>query len=774
MFPHIASVVSRRRVLPAAGCARLRLLASRARSLAALLACVLIFRPALAQTAPQRQPEPQSSHPSEQARWGPGLRSASELPRVTTSVVVHGKAASGYLSETISTGNLAGVPIQQLPLSVTAITRSVMTDQFSRTLADVVKNDASIGEDYAPVGYYGDFEIRGFPIDLATGLEIDGMTIAGEQDVPLENKQQVEFLEGVSSLQSGVASAGGVINFITKPPAVVKTLDLATDHRGGAYAAMDLGGFLGHSKQIGLRANLAGEKIESYVKDANGWRAMGSIAADWRLSRQLVLRGDYEYQYKVQRSVSGYQLLGGTTVPSPVYPSTMLGQQSWSKPNTFNTFNTSVRLNYEFHPGWQLFAAASNSQSLINDYVVYAYGCYYEAACTLPGGSPPWFFAPNGDYDIYDYRDPGELRIDKEAKLIVTSQVRTGPIRHNLALGAVLFRRSVQQPSRAVYDYVGTENVYQPVHPFPMESIDGEPDKAGPRVLYENNHQSAALVQDRIDLPARIQLIAGGRLDSVRDHNYSGSSFTDKVVWLPRYAALFSPVRRLTIYGSYGVQLSLGPQAPFWAGGFYMPPYLTRQVEVGAKSQLTQRLLVTAALYHMRAPFFYPKAVGDQGNQAFVSEGRETHNGLGLSAQGEAASWLHLTASVAAISALSSNTGTPAFNNKQVINVPRLRTSVFADISFRRLDNLHLMPGWSYTGRKEATRDDRVSVPGYNIFNLGASYTPGGEQGRVTFRLYVENLFDKFYWKDTGANYGDTFVHLGAPTTVHLSAHYVF
>jgi iron complex outermembrane receptor protein len=60
----------------------------------------------------------------------------------------------------------------------------------------VVKNDASIGEDYAPVGYYGDYEIRGFPIDLATGLEVNGMTIAGEQDVPLENKERVEFSEG--------------------------------------------------------------------------------------------------------------------------------------------------------------------------------------------------------------------------------------------------------------------------------------------------------------------------------------------------------------------------------------------------------------------------------------------------------------------------------------------------------------------------------------------------------------------------------------------------
>ena len=84
------------------------------------------------------------------------------------------------------------------------------------------------------------------------------------------------------------------------------------------------------------------------------------------------------------------------------------------------------------------------------------------------------------------------------------------------------------------------------------------------------------------------------------------------------------------------------------------------------------------------------------------------------------------------------------------------------------------MPGWSYTGRKEATRDDAVSVPSYNLFNLGARYTPGGEQGRVTFRIFAENIANKRYWSDTGASYGDTFIWLGAPTTVRLSAHYAF
>jgi len=106
--------------------------------------------------------------------------------------------------------------------------------------------------------------------------------------------------------------------------------------------------------------------------------------------------------------------------------------------------------------------------------------------------------------------------------------------------------------------------------------------------------------------------------------------------------------------------------------------------------------------------------------------------------------------------------------------VPRLQTTLFADVLVAHVRGLHLMPGWRYTARKEATRDDLVSVGGYNLFGLGARYTPGGENGRVTMHLYADNILNKRYWKDTGASYGDTFIHQGAPTTVRLAAHYRF
>ena len=780
---------------------------------ALVLALSLALASAASAQSQQSAVTPQSAQPTPSSRQ-------QKIAPVSTTVIVHGDAGDNYLPDSLTAGTLGAEPLQNTPLSATVVTRRMLSDQQARLLSDVVKNDASVDDDYVPVGYYGVYEIRGFPIDLSTGIEINGMTIAGEQDVPLENKQSVEILKGIAGVESGVAAAGGLIDYVTKQPAAVHDLDLGADHRGTAYGAVDIGHLFGVRKQVGLRANLATEHIVSYMNDTNGWRAVGAGAGDWRISPNATLTGNFEYQHKVERDGSGYQLLGGTTLPdiNSIYRSTMLGDQPWGPPDSYDVFNTGARLDYALPHNWSAFAAVSLSHSLIQDNVIYAYGTPLDSNgnATCPGVTNPlaYFFCPavpgvtpGGDYGIYDYRDPGELRIDGVAEAMLTGHVKTGAISQDLTLGGELFLRSVQQPGQppagspdnitdgAVYSYLGAENIYQPMASYPIEtdSITGTPDQAGPRTLWEDSHQSSAVVQDRIHLPARIQLIAGGRFDSLRDQNYSATATdpsipptpTDKSLWLPQYAVTFNPITNLTLYGNYGVLLSLGPQAPWWVdnGSQFLAPFFTRQSEIGAKYEPGQRILITTALFHMRAPFFYPKILsaadatcpsGNPGDQCFESEGRETHNGVELSAQGKAAKWLHLSGSAMAMNAISGNTGTPSFDNKQVINVPHLHTALFADVAVPHLRGLYLMPGWTYTSRKEATRDDAVSVPSYNIFNFGARYTPGGEQGRVTFRLYANNIADKLYWSDTGASYGDTFVWLGAPTTVRLSAHYTF
>jgi iron complex outermembrane recepter protein len=456
----------------------------------------------------------------------------------------------------------------------------------------------------------------------------------------------------------------------------------------------------------------------------------------------------------------------------------MLGYQPWSKPNTFDAFNAGSRLEHTFKGNWTARVAGSYSHSLIDDNVIWPYGPALDAnGNSLCPDSPYYFFCPDGTYEVYDYRSPGELRIDAEGEALVQGHFVTGAISHDVVGGGSIFHRSVELSPTVVYTPLGVENIYQPDIPYAPEN---PYQQAGPATLADFNRQAAGIVQDRMHLPAGISLLAGGRYAQVSDFNYAKA----RTLWLPQYAATFAPGKDLAFYGNYGVLLSLGPQAPWWAdnANLFLDPFFTRQAEVGVKYE--RQILLTADVFRMRQPFFYPRAIMatdsfctgaiTPGDLCFESAGHETHDGIELNAQGKATSWLQMTASLEAMRAISSDTGTLAFDGKQVINVPRLHSAVFADMLLPHLRGLHLTPGWSYTSRKEATRDDQVSVAGYNLFNLGARYTPRGENGRMTLRLYADNLFDKRYWKDTGASYGDTYIHLGAPTTVRLSAHYTF
>ena len=724
---------------------------------------------AIAQRQPENQPQSNETQPP-----------AAKLPRVTTTVEVHGEVKDDYLSGTTTAGSLDGISLKETPLSVSAVSRAVLSDQVARVLSEVLKNDASVGEDYAPVGYYGDFEIRGFPIDLASGLEINGMTIAGEQDVPLENKESVEVVKGIAGLESGVAAAGGLIDYVTKEPyaRLHPAIDMATDHRGTSYGALDLGRVFPSRFEPGIRLNLGGEDIHTYVQHADGWRGVGAADSQLRFDSNTNLYSDFEYQHRIERSEAGFQLLGGTTVPTGVFPSTMLGYQPWGKPNTFDVFNAGSRFTHTFNPQWATHLSGSYSHSLIDDNVIYPYGAALDAnGNSLCPDSPAYFFCPDGSYEIYDYRSPGELRIDADGEALVEGHFTVGKLTNDLVGGGSLFHRSVDLSPTIVYTQLGVENIYQPDAAYAPES---PYQHAGPATLADFNHQASAIVQDRVHLPGGVALQAGGRNVRVSDFNYAAG----RNLWLPQYAATYAPTKDVTVYGNYGVLLSLGPQAPWWVdnANAFLDPFFTRQSEVGVKYE--RQILLTAALFRMRQPFFYPRAIQaadnfctgtvTPGDLCFESDGHETHDGAELSAQGKATTWLQLTGSAAAIRAISSETGTSAFDNRQVINVPHLHTALFADVLVPHARRLHLMPGWSYTSRKEATRDDVVSVPGFNLFNLGARYSPDGEQGHVTLHMYADNILDKRYWKDTGASYGDTFIHQGAPTTVRLSVHYTF
>ena len=129
---------------------RLPLQAAFRRFVLASTCIVVLAANAVAQTSTQGTPNARSA--ASQATTTPGQDQA-KLPQVNTTVVVHGEIKDDYLPETVTVGTLDGESLQQSPLSATVVTRDILNDQVARVLSDVVKNDASVGEDYAPVGY---------------------------------------------------------------------------------------------------------------------------------------------------------------------------------------------------------------------------------------------------------------------------------------------------------------------------------------------------------------------------------------------------------------------------------------------------------------------------------------------------------------------------------------------------------------------------------------------------------------------------------------------
>lgn len=693
---------------------------------------------------------------------GNSLAAELELPALN----IQGQDESGYRAQSASVGGFDEAPLLDTPASITVINAALIKDQQARLLSEVLRNDASVGESYAPIGYYENFVVRGFSLNAASSYKINGRTVTGEQNVALENKQRVELLKGLAGLQSGIAEPSGVINYVTKRPEDVRSVTVSTDDRGSGYIATDVGGWFGSEQQFGLRANVAHEDLNSYVEHANGQRDFVSLAFDWNISPDAVLQLDAEYQDKQQRSVPGYQLLGGTEVPHDASPRKLLGHQSGSKQVGIDSLNLNGKFEYRFSDQWKGSVSAARSKVVIDDYSSFAWGCYGSPSCA--GVKVPNYFSPEGNYDIADYRSPDDTRRNDEIQAAMTGLFDTAGIGHELTFGTSAFRRVIDK-RKSVNEYIGSGNIDQDPETFlPTD----KPLNDSHRRL--DSRQYGLFVTDRISFNEQWQTVLGGRevrLDEKSfDQNGVQERHTQQYEFLPNAALIYKPMANLSLYTSYSKGLSLGGEAPWYANndGEILAPTVSRQIEAGVKYDW-RRISFAAAVFQTRQAYQYAKP-DSAGDFTYVQQGQQKNTGLELSANGWATERLQIATSVAAIRARVNGSGTPQYEGHQTINVPKLRASVYADYALPWVNGLAILGGVQYSASKNASRTGNVEVGDYALVNIGSRYTTKVDGYETVLRLSVDNLFDKRYWRDAGEYMGDDYLFQGAPLTARLSA----
>ncbi|WP_441375421.1 TonB-dependent siderophore receptor [Acinetobacter lwoffii] len=694
------------------------------------------------------------------------LTYAEDAVQQLDTIVITADQSIPYSSAKVNVEGFATNSLQKLPASVSILTADLIAEQHARVLSDVVKNDAAIGEGYAAIGYYPNFVSRGFALDLASSYLINGNVIRGEQNVALENKERVEILKGISAIQSGMSTPGGVVNYVTKRPKDIQALTFSADQHGQFSVATDLGGFWGDEQQFGYRINLVNEQVESYVDHVDGERYLAALALDWKTSEQSKLEFDLEAQRSEQRSVPGYQLLDGK-VPENVKWDRLLGYQTWGKPVTIDSLNSSLKYSYALNSDWNLGLVAAHSKSRVDDYSSFAYG-YYREGCLEEYSCNT--FGKAGEYDIYDYQNPDETFKTNQFKVKLDGVIDTNWVQHHLNFDLTYTDKS-RNRYNGINQYINSEdyvgNIYQ-------DTYDRIPEEGnlGPYFKALDSKQTALTFLDRIEWNEHWTTLIGGKWIELDEQAYDADRVkvrdTDLGKFLPQFAISYSPLESTTVYASYAKGLSDGKTAPWFAenAAETLAPIYSEQYEIGLKQQIKQFLL-TASLFDLRQDNQYSKPIS--GLRYFIAEGEQHSQGLELGLNGALTDHLALTSSFALTKARLENVEAVEYGNHQAQNVPKARFATHLRYNVPSIAGFTVLAGGQYSSSKYANKEGAAKVAGYSVVDLGAAYQFKLNTTDALLRLNINNLFNKKYWRDAGEFLGDDYLFLGSPRTATLS-----
>lgn len=681
------------------------------------------------------------------------------------TIVITADESTPYFSSTVKIEGLGTDRLQKAHASISVVTADVIADQQARVLSDVIKNDASVGDGYAAIGYYPNFVSRGFALDLASSYLVNGNVIRGEQNVALENKERVEILKGISAIQSGMSTPGGVVNYVTKRPKDIQALNFSADEHGQFAVAGDVGGFWGKDQQFGYRINLVNEQIDSYVDHVDGERYLAALALDWKATAQSKFEFDLEAQRSEQKSVPGYQLLDGK-VPQNVKWERLLGYQSWGKPVTIDSLNSSLKYNYTFNDDWNLGLVASHSKSKVDDYSIFPFG-YYRDGC-LEAYSCNTFGA-QGEYDLYDYQNPNDTFKTNQFKIKLDGLVNTDWAKHHLSFDLTQTDKS-RHHYTGIYQYVNSTDYVGNIYQDSYDRIREEGD-LGPYFKALDSKQTAFTVIDRIEWNEQWSTLMGGKWIELDEQAYNETEQvrdTDLGKFLPQFAVSYSPTESTTVYASYAKGLSDGKTAPWFAenSADTLAPIHSEQYEIGLKQQI-HNFLLTAAIFDLRQDNQYSKPISDK--RYFVQEGEQHSLGLELGLSGELSDYLALSSSLALTRARLDDVEAVEYGNHQAQNVPKIRFATHLTYQVPTIEGFRVLAGGQYSSSKYANKQGTAKVSGYSVFDLGAAYQFKLNTTDAQLRFNINNLLNKKYWRDAGEFYGDDYLFLGAPRTATFS-----
>ena len=671
---------------------------------------------------------------------------AQQLPEI----IVNGQSNDNdYVPGVSHVGAKTEQALRDIPQTVNVVNKDLMVSQGATSLADALRNVPGITIGGAEGGQIGNnINLRGFT--ARTDIYIDGFRDRGQYYRDVFDLEQVEVLQGPSSMLFGRGSTGGVINQETKQAQLTNFAILSGTIGSDGRARSTLDDNVKLSENSALRVNVFAQDLQT-TREVMSNKDFG-VAPTLRLliGQPTEITLSALLQHNNDMPDYGVQSLNGRPVTAS--PNTYYGLASDQTNQDIAMFNSVIKHTFD-----DVFVVRNQTQ--LNRYTTDAQESAAHALSTsntLAGLiTPPAF----GNYNPANLwvelqshdRNIVDTSIDNQTDLI--ARFNTGSIRHELITGAEIgydtyTNQSMTRTGTGLpAGYIGFVSLQNPsdIAPASVTTAMGN--------LAQSTANTVGLyINDTLSLTEQWKLISGIRWDRFDAHINNSISLPsqatqDASFTSVREGLIYQPTEQQSYYLSYGTSFDpLLEQMTLTNGQQNLPPTTTRSYEIGGKwDLLSDKFSVATALFNEKQDNVYSASNGE-----YLASGNWLIKGATLSAVGHvtdklqiSSGYMHLDPKV--INTVDGTAGsTPA-------NTPKDTVNLWATYD---IDPAWQIGGGGFYMSQRFVADtgitstlpqgnvDRVSVPSYTRWDATLAY----HQAQYDIRLNLQNLTNKQYY----------------------------
>jgi catecholate siderophore receptor len=656
-----------------------------------------------------------------------------------------------YKAESARTTTKTDTPLQDVPQSVSVITRQSIDDLNMRNIGDAMLYVPGVsmaqgeGNRETPV-------IRG---SSSTGdFFLDGMRDDVQYYRDLYNIERVEVLKGPNGAIFGRGGVGGLINRVSKEaggdPLRQFTLQLGTE--SNKRAALDFG--QGLNEVWAFRINGMYEDSASYRDDVTLERYGINPTLSWLVGDRTKVTFGVEYFHDeriADRGVSSY--LGR---PLDTDPGTFFGDPAQSPTDTTVTMGN-VFIEHYFSDTFVL-----RNRTRYADYDKFYQNVFPGAVNTAPvSGNPPGTVVLISAYNNAMQRENFFNQTD------LNFSISTGSIEHKFLAGAELGRQVTENlRNTGFFDTVafGTASINVPVS-SPRTTL---PLTFRPNATDADNNGTAKIaavyVQDEIALTKQFLLTAGVRFDNFRVDFRNSRTATDfsseDNLWSPRLGLVYKPIEQLSLYASYSKshQPRAGDQlSSLSLTNESLDPEEFTNIETGVKWDANANLALTAAIFQLdrtNVAITVPDPAAPLTRTITVLVDGQRNQGIEFGLAGKVTdAWSVMGSFTYQDAEITTTQSSTVRAGATLANLPNTMFSLWSRYDISRSWGIGL--GVIYRAELFAATEDlatpanNVTLPSFTRVD-GAVYYTINDRWRA--QLNVENLLDEGYFQFANSN----------------------